>query len=133
MVLFFLKSSGQYLSIEYKLISVGGLWAEQFAVEIDPFYQNLSKIWNPRKWQNEKSVKFFKSSGQGLSKKYRTISVGGLWAEQFAIEIDQFYEKLWKFQKSQFSKKCQNVRFNTSISIANCSAHRWPTEMTNLN
>ena len=33
MVLYFLKSSGQYLSIEYKLISVGGLWAEQFAVK----------------------------------------------------------------------------------------------------
>ena len=32
MFLYFLKSSGQYLSIEYKLISVGGLWAEQFAL-----------------------------------------------------------------------------------------------------
>ena len=64
------------------------------------------------------------------SKKYKLISVRGLWAEQFAIEIDQFYEKLWKFQKSQFSRKCQNLRFNTSISIANCSAHRRPTEMS---
>ena len=34
MVLYFLKFSGQYLSIEYKLISVGGLWAEQSAVKL---------------------------------------------------------------------------------------------------
>ena len=26
-------------------------------------------------------------------KKYKTIYVGGLWAEQFAIEIDQFYRE----------------------------------------
>ena len=64
------------------------------------------------------------------SKKYRIISVGGLWTEQFAIEIDQFYEKLWKFKKSQFSRKFQNLRFDTSISIANCSAHRLLTEMS---
>ena len=59
-----------------------------------------------------------------------TISVRVLWAQQFAIEIDQSYEKLWKFQKSQFSRKFQNLRFDTSISIANCSAHRSPTEMS---
>ena len=28
------------------------------------------------------------------SKTYMLISVGNLWAKQFAIEIDQFYEKL---------------------------------------
>ena len=52
------------------------------------------------------------------SKNYRHISVKGLWGEQFAIDIDQF------------SRKFQNLRFDTSISIANCSAHRSPTEMS---
>ena len=32
------------------------------------------------------SLYFLESSGQGASKKYKLISVGGLWAEQFAIK-----------------------------------------------
>ena len=35
-ILYFLKSWGQYRSIEYWPISVGGLWAEQFAMKVDP-------------------------------------------------------------------------------------------------
>ena len=133
-------------SKKYRLISVSGLWAEQFAIEIDQFYEKLWKFQKSqfsRKFQNlrfntsisiancsahrsptEMSLYFLELSGQHLSIEYWLISVRGLWAEQFAIEIDQFYEKLCKFQKSQFSRKCQNLRFNTSISIANCSAHR---------
>ena len=37
------------------------------------------------------------------SKMYKLISIRGLGAEEFAIEIDHFYQKSWKFQKSQFS------------------------------
>ena len=53
------------------------------------------------------------------SKKYRIISVGGLWAEQFTIEIDQFYQKLSKFQKSQIfsilKSAIQSVDFNRKL------------------
>ena len=90
---------------QYKAIYVGGLSAEQFAIKNDQFYRENRKL---RIYQNAKFAKstkklvnfdcellgsqtthrngfiLLKSQGQGLSKKYRTISVGGLWAEQFA-------------------------------------------------
>ena len=55
----------------------------------------------------------------GNFKKYKTISVGSLWAEQFLIKVEQFSEKS---KKLDFLKKY-------SCLIADCSAHRLPTEM----
>ena len=54
MVLYFLKSPGQYFSIEYKLISVGCLWAEQFAIKLAAIF-----------WKIQKSVFTLISGGQG--------------------------------------------------------------------
>ena len=63
----------------------------------------------------------------GDFKKYKTISVGSLWAEQFAIKVDQFYCDLKKNVKSFYYFK--KSRWNRSSLIANCSAPRQPTEM----
>ena len=56
-----------------------------------PNLQNPRKNWSiliancsAHRPPTEMVLYFLKSSGQGLSKKYRTISVGGLWTEQFA-------------------------------------------------
>ena len=63
------------------------------------------------------------------SKKYKIISVGGLWAEQFAIEIDQFYQKLSKFQKSQFFSILKSAiklrRFQSQIAQLTDHPPKW--------
>ena len=94
-------------SKKYRLISVGCLWAEQFAIKIDWFFQRFSNFafsWileflinfenrsisiancSAHRHPTEMSLYFLESSGQWDSKKYRLIFVGGLWAEQFAIK-----------------------------------------------
>ena len=49
------------------------------------------------------------SACPGDTKEYKIISVGGLWAEQFSIEIGQIYHKLSKFQISQFFSILKSV------------------------
>ena len=52
-------------------------------------------------------------------KKYKTISVGSLWAEQSAIKHEYFFKKSNLFDFLE----------NSSTLITNCSAHRLPTEI----
>ena len=54
---------------------------------------------------------FLESTGQGVSKKYRLISVGCLWAEQFSFEIDWFFENLK-------STKMEKLEIHEIFSIA---------------
>ena len=100
---------------KYKTISVGCLWAEQFAIKVDQFYRDFKKsrvfiIFKKSRWNRssliancsaprqptEMVLYFLKSPGQYFSIEYKLISVGCLWAEQFAIKLAVIFPKIQK-------------------------------------
>ena len=61
------------------------------------------------------------------SKKYRLISMGGLWAEQFAIKIDGLYRGFWNTKKLWFlifwKFSIKSIHFNCKL-VRSKTSHR---------
>ena len=101
------------------------LWAEQFVIKVEEFSKKSNKLDFLKKYScliadcsahrlpTEMVLYFLKFPGQGLFREHWPVSVGLLWAEQFAIK----HWAVFSFLKKIRQKSMKNPIFGLLTSI----------------